>query len=179
MLAILLAAGVSVGDTGGVEVAPPPRAVGPKVDVAAIPGGYRVTLNRRGVEQFRSLLDQTDEKQAAAALRDRAKAIREGTDPDEAAAGKLELLAFVAGSQIPALRAELQDKAGPGGAVITVTGAQAQQLPIPESRPRLRRVAGVVRGVMPLLPPETRGSLEGLAAVARTTPLSWRVEPRE
>jgi len=90
-------------------------------------------------------LSGTDEKQAAAVLRDRQND-REGADPDEVAAGKLELLAFVAGSQVPALRAELRDKAGPGGAVITVTGVQALRVPVPESRPRLRRAADAVRG---------------------------------
>jgi hypothetical protein len=159
------------------EVAPPPRPVAPAFDLASIPGGYRVTLNRRGVERFQQLLDSTDEKQAAAALRERAKALREGEAPDEVQAGKMELLAFVAGSQVPALRAELRDKAGPGGAVITVTGLQAKELPIPATRPRLRRAAGVVQGVLPLLPPDARSAVEGLSAMARTTPLSWKVEP--
>jgi hypothetical protein len=148
------------------------------VELVAIPGGYRVVLSRRGAEQFQTLLDNTDEKQTAASLRDLARKKREGADPDEVAAGKLELLAFVAGSQIPALRGELRDKAGPGGAVITVTGLQAKDVPIPEGRPRLRRAAEAVRGVMPLLPADARAALDGLAAVARTTPLTWRVEPR-
>lgn len=164
---------------GQPEVAPPPRPVGPMVELAPIPNGYQLTLSRRGTERFQELLDGTDEKQAAAALRDLAKTKRAGDTPDEAAAGKLELLAFVAGSQIPALRTELRDKAGANGAVITVTGLQKKDLPIPETRPRARRVAGVVRGVMPLLPPDARAALEGLSAMARTTPLSWKVEPRD
>ncbi len=160
------------------EVAPPPRPVAPLIDFAPVPNGYRVELNRRGVERFRDLLETTDEKQAAAALRDLAKKKRTGETPDEAAAGKLELLAFVAGSQIPALRTELRDKAGPGGAVITVTGFQKADLPIPADRPRLRRVGGVVQGIVPLLPADARDVLLGLSAMSRTTPLSWRVEPR-
>ena len=179
MLAVFVTAALAAQPDAFPEVAPPPRPVGPLVQLAAIPDGYRLTLSRRGVERFRDLLEGTDEKAAASALRDLAKKKREGDDPDEAAAGKLELLAFVAGSQIPALRAELRDKAGPGGAVITVTGVQKKDLPVPESRPRLRRVAGAVRGVMPLLPPDARATLEGLSAMARTTPLSWQVEPRE
>lgn len=161
------------------EVAPPPRPVAPLVDFAAIPSGYRVELSRRGVERFRELLESTDEKQAAAALRDLAKKKRAAETPDEVGAGKLELLAFVAGSQIPALRNELRDKAGPGGAVITVTGLQKKELPIPADRPRLKRVAGVVQGVLPLLPPDARETLVALSAMARTTPLTWRVEPRD
>ncbi|MFO0799482.1 MAG: hypothetical protein U0804_18590 [Gemmataceae bacterium] len=161
------------------EVAPPPRLVAPLVELAPLPNGYRITLSRRGVEQFRDVLESTDEKQAAALLRDRAKKMRAGETPDDAAAGKLELMAFVAGSQIPALRTELRDKAGPGGAVITVSGLQKADLPIPENRPRLRRVAGVVQGVVPLLPPDARDTLLGLSAMSRTTPLTWRVEPRE
>jgi hypothetical protein len=166
------------GQPDAVEVAPPPRPVAPLVEIAPVAGGYRVALSRRGVERFREVLDGTDEKQAAASLRDLAKRKREGETPDEAAAGKLELLAFVAGSQIPALRNELRDKAGPGGAVITVTGLQKADLPIPADRPRLKRVAGVVQGIAPLLPGDARDVLLGLSAMSRTTPLSWRVEPR-
>lgn len=162
-----------------VEVAPPPRPVGPMVELASVPNGYSITLSRRGVERFRKLLERTDEKQAAALLRDRAKAARAEPDADEAAAGKLELLAFVAGSQIPALRAELRDKSGPGGAVLTVTGIQAKELPIPADRPRLKRAAGVVRGVMPLFPADARATLAALDAMSRTTPLRWTVEPRQ
>jgi hypothetical protein len=179
MLATLVTVALAAQPEPPPEVAPPPRPVGPLVQLAAIPDGYRVMLSRRGVERFRDLLESTDEKAAATALRDLAKKKREGDDPDEAAAGKLELLAFVAGSQIPALRAELRDKAGPGGAVITVSGVQRKDLPIPESRPRLRRAAEAVRGVMPLLPADAREALLGLSAMARTTPLTWRVDPRE
>jgi hypothetical protein len=37
----------------------------------------------------------------------------------------------------------------------------------------------VVRGAMPLLPDDAREAVETLRAVARTTPLFWKVEPRE
>lgn len=37
----------------------------------------------------------------------------------------------------------------------------------------------VVRGVMPLLPEESREVVEAMRAVARTKPLFWKVEPRE
>lgn len=178
MLLTLVAVALSAQPDVPPEVAPPPRVVGPMVELAPLANGYKVTLSRRGVERFREVLENTDEKQTASALRELAKRQRAGDDPDEAAAGKLELLAFVAGSQIPALRGELRDKAGPGGAVLTVTGIQKKELPIPESRPRLRRAAEAVRGVMPLLPPDAREALGGLSAMARTTPLSWSVEPR-
>ena len=161
------------------EVAPPPRPVAPMVELAAVPDGYRLTLSRRGVARFQELLDNTDEKQTAASLRELAKKKRDGVAPDEVAAGKLELLAFVAGSQIPALRAELRDKAGPNGAVVTVTGLQKKELPLPEGRPRLRRAAEALQGVMPLLPADARAAFEGLSAMARTTPLTWKVEPRD
>lgn len=167
-----------MGQPDPLPEAPPPRPVGSLVELAPAPNGYRVMLSRRGVERFQELLDGTDEKQAASLLRDRAKRLRTGETPDDPAAGKLELLAFVAGSQIPALRSELREKAGPGGAVITVTGLQKADLPTPADRPRLRRVAGVVQGIVPLLPADARDTILGLSAMSRTTPLSWRVEPR-
>jgi hypothetical protein len=43
----------------------------------------------------------------------------------------------------------------------------------------LEKALEAVRGAMPLLPDDAREAVEALRAVARTTPLFWKVEPRE
>jgi hypothetical protein len=68
---------------------------------------------------------------------------------------------------------------GPNGAVVTMTGLQAPAVKFRKPRPVLERAVGVVRGVMPLLPDDAREAVEAMRAVARTTPLFWKVEPRE
>src|SRR5437764_1373742 len=59
--------GLGLGQPAGLpEVAPPPPAVGPRVSVAAAPGGYRITLARGPAELLRDALD------GAAGVEDRA-----------------------------------------------------------------------------------------------------------
>src|SRR4051794_29688124 len=161
------------------EVAPPPHPAYPPVAVAAVSGGYRIALNRRTTDLLRDALDRTNEKDIAANLRQMAKEKKEGAEPDEETAATLELIAFVASSQLPAFKKALREQTGPGGAVITFTGLQAPAVKFRKPRPRLERALEVVRGALPLMPDEAREAVEALRAVARTTPLFWKVEPRE
>ena len=158
-------------------VAPPPRLAGPPVAVVPLDGGYQLRLNRWAAGQLQTALDQTDEKDVAAKLREMAKEKKEGATPDEVAAGKLELIAFLVANQLPGFKKALRDNTGPGGAVVTVTGLQAPAVKF--GRPRLDRAADLLRGAMPLLPPDARDAVEALRAMGRTTPLAWKVEPRE
>lgn len=148
--------------------APPP----PPVRIEAIPGGYTIALNRPTAELLSRALENADEKQIADAIRSEA-AKRKETDPDTAA--KLELLAFVAKGQLPAFKKELVAKMGPNGVVIRVTGLQQPTAKF--KRPAMQRAANVTRQVMPLLPPDAQLTVEALRAMARTTPLAWKVEP--
>lgn len=177
---LLLWAGVAVGQPDGppAEVAPDPRPAAPAVAVTAVPGGYRVALNRRSADRLQDRLDRTDEEAVAAALRDRAKAIKDGPEPDEKTAATLELIAFLASSQLPGFRQALAENTGPAGAVVTVTGLQADRVKFRKPRPRLERAAGLLRDAMPVLPDDARAAVEALRAVGRTTPLYWKVEPR-
>lgn len=176
---LVMAVAVGQPDVPVVEVAPEPRPAAPGVAVTAIPGGYRVALNRRSADRLSDLLARTDEKAVAGALRDRAKAMKADPAADEKDAAKLELIAFVAASQLPGFRQALAEKTGPAGAVVTVTGLQAERakLPFRQPRPRLERAAGLLRDNMAVLPADAREAVEALRAVGRTTPLFWKVEP--
>ncbi|MBX9583311.1 MAG: hypothetical protein K2X87_23665 [Gemmataceae bacterium] len=171
---LVLWGGMALGQPDGpAEVAPEPRPAAPPVAVAAVPGGYRIALNRRTADRLSDLLAGTDEQAIAAALRDRARAA------DEKDAATLELIALVATSQLPGFRQALAEKTGPAGAVVTVTGLQAERakLPFRKPRPRLERAAGLLRENMAVLPADAREAVEALRAVGRTTPLFWKVEP--
>jgi hypothetical protein len=161
---------------GVVEVAPPPRRPAPAFAVAAIEGGYRITLNRGTAELLQSALDQTDPKELAETLKKKAQERKEA-NPEDQTAKTLELAAFAAATQLPGFKKSLAENLGPGGVVITMTGLQAPQVKF--KRPLVAKAAGVVRGVMPLLPDEARETIEGLRAMGRTTPLFWKVEPIE
>lgn len=160
-------------------VLPPPVPVGPGVAVAASPGGYTITLARGPAELLRDTVDGSDEKAIARSLRD--KAARNKESPDKATAdnaAQLELVAFLVSSQLPAFKKALHENMGPHGVVITMTGLQAPQVKFRKPRPKLERAAQRLRDAMPLLPEEARDAIEALRAVARTTPLLWKVEPR-
>ncbi|MDB5313226.1 MAG: hypothetical protein JWO38_7428 [Gemmataceae bacterium] len=168
-----------VGAPWPVEVAPPPHVPAPPVAVVAVRGGYQVSLNRGMAERLQDILDRTDEKQIATALRDLAKEKKEGAKPDEDTAATLELVAFVVSSQLPGFKKAMRENMGPGGVVITMTGLQAPAVKFRKPRPRLERAVGAVRGAMPLMPDDAREAVEALRAVARTTPLFWKVDPLE
>jgi hypothetical protein len=104
---------------------------------------------------------------------------RKEADPDDQTAATLEMVTLVVSTQLPGFKKDLAAKMGPRGVVITLTGLQTQTVKFKTPRPRLEKAAEVVRAVMPLLPDEAREVVEELRAVARTTPLFWKIEPRE
>jgi len=164
-IAVILALG---GSRAVAQDAPAP------VRIEAIPGGYQIFLNKSSAEFLSDVLVNADEKQIAGLIRDEAKK-RKDVEPDTAA--KLELIAFLVNGQLPAFKKELKEKCGPGGVCIKVTGLQKQEVTF--KNPRLNKAAGVVRAVAPLLPAEAQGTLEAMRAMARTTPLMWKIEPLE
>jgi hypothetical protein len=166
-LAAALPALAIAQDEPGVPPPPPPP-----VRVAAIPNGYTITLNRPTAELLARAVENADEKQIAQRIRDEA-AKRKESDPDSAA--KLELIAFIVKSQLPAFKKELAEKMGPNGVVIQVTGLQKPEAKF--KRPAMQKAAGIVRQIQPLLPPDAQLTVEALRAMARTTPLAWKVEP--
>ncbi|MBY0514137.1 MAG: hypothetical protein K2P78_09535 [Gemmataceae bacterium] len=151
-----------------VPVGPPP----PPVLIAPIPNGYTITLNRPTAMLLSRALDNADEKQISQRIRDEA-AKQKDADPDSAA--KLELIAFVVKSQLPAFKKQLAENMGPNGVVIRVTGLQKPEAQF--KRPAMQKAAAVVRQVQPLLPPDAQLTVDALRAMARTTPLAWKVEP--
>ena len=163
---------------GAVEVAPFPRVPSPAFAIVAVKSGYQVSLNRRTAELLRDALANADEKELAATLRQKAKE-RKQADPDDSTVATLEMIAFAAQTQLPGFKKSLAENMGRDGVVITVTGLQAPEVKFRKPRPRLVRAAEIARGVMPLLPGEAREVVEGLRAAARTTPLFWKVEPRD
>ncbi len=159
-------------------IAPAPHVPAPPVSVVAVKGGYQITLNRATAEMFRDGLASADEKEIAATLRKMAKD-KKDANPDDKSAGTLELVAFVVSSQMPGFKKSLTENMGPGGAVITMTGLQGKAIKLSKPRPALEQALSAVRAVMPLLPEEAQEALEAMRAVGRTTPLFWKVEPRE
>jgi hypothetical protein len=164
---------------GEVEVAPPPHVPYPPVAFVAVKGGYQVFLNRATAERFQDLLARTDEKDLAENLRKLAKDRKEATPPDEDTAATLEMIAFVASSQLPGFKKALSQNMGQNGVVITMTGLQKPSIKFKRPRPRLERALQAFRQAEQLMPDEARGAVEALRAVATTTPLFWKVEPRD
>ncbi|HJZ58663.1 MAG TPA: hypothetical protein VKE74_27220 [Gemmataceae bacterium] len=172
---VVVVAILALGSGSAVAQEPPPLPPPPPpVRIEPVPNGYQITLNRPAAELLQKGLDSADEKQIAATIREEAKKQKD-IDPDEAA--KLELIAFLVSSQVPKFRQELHDKMGANGVVIRVSGLQQPTVKFKKPRPVLERGAMVVRGVTPLLPPDAQMTIEGLRAMARTTPLTWKIEP--
>jgi hypothetical protein len=166
-----LVAGVTIQNPE-VPVAPLPRLVAPAVELQTAPGGYRVLLNRKTAVRLGEVLDETDEKEIAALLRELATM---KDDADEAA--KLNLAAFFVASQMPGFKKSLKENLGPGGAAITVTGLQKPE--VKTGKRRLDRAFRVLGKVSPLLPDQARETVDAIRAMARTTPITWTVEPRK
>lgn len=184
ILAGAIVLGFAVGSVGAtqppVEVAPPPHPAFPPVAVVPVKGGYQLFLNRATTELLSDALESNaDEKEIARTLREKAKEKKEGANPDPDGAAKLEMIAFLVSTQLPGFKKALRENMGPAGVVVTVTGLQAPTVKFARPRPRLERGLEIARGVMPLLPDDARDVMEALRAVARTTPLVWKVEPRE
>lgn len=156
------------GTRGVAQEAPRP------VRVEAIPSGYQIFLNKSSAEFLSDVLANADEKQIAGLIRDEAKK-RKDVEPDTAA--KLELIAFLVNGQLPAFKKELKEKCGPCGVCIKVTGLQKPEVTF--KNPRLNKAVGVVRAVTPLLPADAQSALHTMSAMARTTPLMWKIEPLE
>jgi hypothetical protein len=175
LAAVLLAAPIANADD--LPVAPAPREVLPPVSITAIKGGYTIALNRESAEFLRDSLANADEKSLAETLRKFAKD-RRAADPTDKSAATLELVAFVTANQLPGFKKDFAKSIGPRGAVITLTGLQSDTVKVP-NRPRIQNAINTVRGVMPLLPDDAKDVVEALRAVGRTTPLFWKVEPRE
>ena len=160
-------------------VAPLPHVPLPPVSIASVKGGYRIALNRHSAELFRDALAKSDEKEIAATLRKISRDKKAETkNPDDQTAATLEMIAFVVSSQLPGFKKSLAENMGPNGVTITLTGLQAPKVKFARPRPRLERALETVRGVMPLLPDEAKEAVDAMRAVARTTPLFWKVEPR-
>lgn len=174
--AILMVASVPVL-AADLPVAPPPHDAPPPVSISAIKGGYTISLNRESAELLRDALAKADEKELAATLRAMAKE-KKAADPDDKSAATLELVAFVVSSQLPGFKKQFAESIGPRGTTITLTGLQADRVKFP-NRPRLEKALQTARGVMPLLPDEAKDVMETLRALGRTTPLFWKVEPRD
>ncbi len=166
---LAVVAGIALGGNA-VSAAEEPR----PVRIEAVPGGYQIALNHATAEMLSDLLANADEKELSELIRDQAQK-RKDTDPDTAL--KLELVALVVNGQLPAFKKALQEKRGPGGVVITVTGLQKAEVTFKSQR--LNRVVRVVKAVTPLLPPEAQGAVEAMRSIARTTPLAWKIEPIE
>ena len=153
-------------------LAPAPRLVGPSIELEAVPGGYQVRLNRKTARRLQEVLEQTDEKQLAAAIREVAR-----LKDDEVKSAKLQLAAFLMASQMPGFKKSLAENQGPGGVAITITGLQSAE--VKTGHPRVDRAFGVLRSISPLLPADTRETIGAIESMARTTPLTWTVEPRK
>jgi hypothetical protein len=152
-------------------IAPPPRPVGPAIELNPVPSGYQILLNHTTAIRFREVLDQADEKDIAAMLKELAT-----TKEDQDEAAKLNLAAFLVASQMPGFKKSLRDNLGRGGVVITVSGLQGKD--VKTGKPRLDRAFRVLGRVSPLLPAEARDTVEAIRSMARTTPLAWKIEPR-
>lgn len=173
---ILMLAGLSAR-ADDLPIAPPPHEAPPPVGIAAIKGGYTISLNRESAELLRDALANADEKSLATSLRQYAKDLK-SANPDDKSTATLELVAFVVSSQLPGFKKKMNDNIGTRGTVITLTGLQADGVKIP-NRPRIQAALNTARAVMPLLPDDAKDVMEALRAVGRTTPLFWTVEPRD
>src|SRR5204863_9446841 len=96
-------------------------------------------------------------------------------DEDSERAARLDVIALVLSGQVPQLRKAMQDNIGPNGATIRVWGLQRENV-LKKPRPRLRQI---IEGVKAALPDDAKAAVDGVMAAAKTTPLTWKVEPRK
>jgi hypothetical protein len=150
------------------ELLPAPRPVERQVWVEPTPGGYQVTLSRKATDRLVGTLAVVGDGQAVA---DIAKSVTKDLNDPEAAA-KIDMIAWVVKTQAPALRKSLEEKAGPGGAVIRVFGLEKKRIDL-KDRPLLKAVGET------FLPDDLKDRVKTAMAVANTTPLYWKVEGRK
>jgi len=145
----------------------------PPVRFETIKNGYQVTLTRPAAEKLRAALDVVeDEKELADALREVAKS---PSAKDASTSATLEIVAAVLASQVPQFKKSLADNLGANGVVVRVYGLQRDKV-LAKPRPILKRAVEVAREV---LPDDAKGQLDAILTAARTTPLTWKVEPRK
>ena len=150
-----------------VEPPSPLRELDKHVRVDAIKGGYQIQLSVQATETLRDgLAIIADGKTFAELARQFAKKLE---DPE--LEKKIDLLAIVVQTQAPLLRKALDDKAGPNGTIIKVFGVERKLIPEP---PPAAKAIGAA-----FLPKDVQDRINGVIAVANTTPLLWRVEPRK
>lgn len=138
--------------------------------------GYRVVLSRDAAERLRDALNRIDDEKALAEqVREAAKQFPPAADgtPDPTAA-RLELLAVGLSGHLPQLKKALATKIGPNGATVRVFGL-VKGPPADPRRPRLRRAAELAKEAMP---DDLKAQVTGALVMARTTPLTFTVEPR-
>jgi hypothetical protein len=146
----------------------------PAVRIEALEKGYQIKLTRPAAERLHTALERADEKSLAELLKDLAQAAREN-DEDSTTAVTLDVVSVILSSQIPQIRKSLGENIGPHGATIRVWGLVRENI-LRNPRPRLRQI---IEGVKVALPNDARATVDGVMMVARTTPLTWKIEPRE
>jgi hypothetical protein len=148
------------------ELAPAPRLVENHVQLAPLTGGYQIILSPKATLKLSEALGKIGDGHP---YTDVAKlAVKELNDPE--AEKKVEMLAWAINTQAPALKKALDEKAGPGGAIIKVFGLEKKTIP---ERPFIKAA------VEAFAPREVKDYLEGARAMINTTPLYWRVEGRK
>jgi hypothetical protein len=149
------------------ELAAPPRLVVSHVQFELTAGGYQVILTRKASEKLRDALAAIGDGKPFTEF---AKmAVKELNDPE--AEKKVEMLAWIANKQAPALKKSLDELMGPGGAVIKVYGVPKKVIPDP---PPLVKALGET-----FLPPDVKEKVQIGMKVVNTSVLYWRVEGRK
>lgn len=148
------------------EVLPPPRLVEYHVSFEVTRGGYQVILSRKATDRLLEALTDVGDGKAIADLTK--AAAKDLNDPK--AEATLELIGWVIKTQAPALKKALDEKAGPGGAVIRVYGLEQKRMP---ERPVIKAA------IEAFAPDKVKDYIKTTAAVVNTTPLYWKVEGRK
>ncbi len=149
------------------ELAPSPRLVESHVQIERIIGGYQIILTRKASEKLRDALAVIGDGKPYTDLGK--LAVKELNDPD--AEKKYDLLAFVVKTQCPALKKSLDEKMGPGGAIIKIYGVENKLIPDPP--PLAKAIIALA------VPAKFKEKMDTGLKVINTTPLVWKVEGRK
>jgi hypothetical protein len=148
------------------EQAPMPRLVENHIQLQPLTGGYQIILTRKAALKLSEALGVVGDGRP---VTDIAKlAVKELNDPE--AEKKVDMIAWAIKTQAPALKKSLDEKIGPGGAIIKVFGIDKKVIP---ERPL------VTAAIEAFVPAEAKGYILGAKAMVNTTPLYWRVEGRK